>query len=113
MNEALTPTEAAVTRLWAELLEAEPKSRDADFFELGGQSLTLLRFVARVQDAYGVELPVEMLFAEDLTVAVAARAIDESLAEGADDGRLEELMAELDALSDEQVRALLAEGGDR
>jgi acyl carrier protein len=113
MEMAQTPTERAVIGMWTELLGAEPGGPDADFFDLGGQSLTLLQFIARVQENFGVELPVEMLFAEDLTVAVAARTIDEALVTAVGDDELAELLAELDGLSDEQVQALLADGGNR
>lgn len=112
-DTAMTPTEAAVVRMWTELLGREPGSLHEDFFEIGGQSITLVQFVARVQDSYGVELPVEVLFAEDLTAAAAARAIDEALLESISEAEMEALLGELDGLSDDEVRALLAEGGDR
>lgn len=81
MKQAPTPTELTVMHMWADLLATAPETPSADFFELGGQSLALLRFMARVEEAYGVELPVELLFAEDLTVSLAARAIEETLLE--------------------------------
>ena len=111
MEGAPTPTELTVIGMWTELLGTEPAGPDADFFDLGGQSLTLLQFIARVQETFGVELPVEMLFSEDLTAALAARAIDEALLTTVGDDELAGLMAELDELSDEQVQALLADGG--
>jgi acyl carrier protein len=113
MQKELTPTERTVIGMWSELLGHEPGGPDADFFDLGGQSLALLQFIARVQENFGVELPVEMLFSDDLTVAVAARAIDEALLTAVGDDELAELLAELDGLSDEQVQALLADGGNR
>jgi len=72
----------------------------------------LLQFIARVQETFGVELPVEMLFSEDLTVALAARAIDGALLTTVGDEELADLLAELDGLSDDQVKALLAGGGN-
>lgn len=110
MEDAPTPTERTVIGMWTELLGKAPGGPDADFFDLGGQSLTLLQFIARVQETFGVELPVELLFSEDLTVALAARAIDGALLTTVGDDELAELMAELDGLSDEQVKALLAGG---
>ncbi|MGI5128081.1 phosphopantetheine-binding protein [Pseudonocardia sp. CA-107938] len=112
MDTAPTPTERTVIGMWTDLLGNAPAGTDADFFELGGQSLTLLQFIARVQDTFGVELPVEMLFSEDLTVALAARAIDEALLTSVGDDELAALMAELDGLSEEQVQALLGERGN-
>ena len=111
-DDEMTPSETTVMRMWTELLGSRPSSTHDDFFELGGVSLTLVQFMARVQETYGVELPVEILFAEGLTVAVAAQAIDQALVEVLGAAEVDGLLAELDRLSDEEVRALLAEGGN-
>ncbi|RCG33247.1 hypothetical protein DQ384_02110 [Sphaerisporangium album] len=105
----MTLTETAVAAMWAELLGVTPGSVDDDFFELGGQSLTMVRFLARVQETYGVELPIDRLFGGDFTVAEAAKAIDHGRLEAADDTEIAALMAELDGMSDEDVLALFAE----
>jgi acyl carrier protein len=100
----MTPTELVVTEMWTELLGGPPPSVNDDFFALGAQSLTLVQFLARVQERYGVELPVDVLFSTEFTVAEAARLIDEALL---GDDRLAELLDELDGMSDEEVQALL------
>ncbi|MBO3748355.1 hypothetical protein J5X84_19955 [Streptosporangiaceae bacterium NEAU-GS5] len=101
-------TEIAVLRMWTELgLHAD--SADDDFFEAGGQSLTLVRFLARVQEAYGVELPVDRLFDADLTVAAAARLITEAQLAMTDDDELAAVLATVEGLSDDELAALLAE----
>jgi acyl carrier protein len=105
----MTRTEAAVAAMWEDLLGVAPGSAGDDFFELGGQSLTMVRFIARVQEAYGVELPIDVLFAGGFTVAEAARVIDQSRLDAADEGELAELLDELDGMSDEDVLALLAD----
>lgn len=104
----MTPTEVVVAEIWAELLGTPPQSVDDDFFALGAQSLTVVQFLARVQERYGVELPIDVLFASDFTVAEAARLIDETLG-GVSDEQLAELLDELDDLSDDDLRALLDE----
>lgn len=109
-EQDMTPTEAGVMRMWTELLGTAPASVHEDFFTLGGDSLALVRFLARVQDGYGVELPVEALFAAEFTVARAAHEIDQRLLDEVDADELDALLAEVDALSDDEVRALLAEG---
>lgn len=102
------PTEAAVARIWTEL-GLRPAALDDDFFALGGQSLTLVRFLARVQESFGVELPVDRLFDADLTVAAAARHITQAQLDAAADGDLAELLAEVEGLSEDELAALLAE----
>ena len=95
----MTPEEAAVARIWTGL-GLRPTSAEDEFFDLGGESLVLVGFLARVQDELGVELPVDELFEEDLTVAAAARAIERT--------RLAAALAELDGMSDAEVAQLLS-----
>ncbi|MEV0326760.1 HAD-IIIC family phosphatase [Micromonospora echinospora] len=104
--DARTPTELAVARLWAEVLGVAPVSVWDSFFALGGQSLQVVQFMARVRAGYGVELPVDLLFTTGFTVAQAARAIDDVRpVSGAD---IDLLIAQVEALSDDEVAALLA-----
>ncbi|GFJ82783.1 HAD-IIIC family phosphatase [Phytohabitans houttuyneae] len=96
------PTEARVAAIWAELLDFPPGSVHDNFHELGGHSLALVRFAVRVRDEFGVELPVDALFTDAFTVAGIARTIREHATDG-----LDSLLAELEQLSDDEVRALL------
>jgi acyl carrier protein len=107
----MTPTQATVAAMWTELLGVSPASADDDFFALGGQSLAMVQFLARVQENYGIELPIDLLFGGDFTVAEAAAAIDRGRLESADDDEIAALLAELEGMSDEDVMALLAEEG--
>ncbi|MER7275111.1 phosphopantetheine-binding protein [Dactylosporangium sp. NPDC000244] len=91
----MTPEETTVARIWTEL-GLKPTSAEDDFFDLGGESLVLVGFLARVQAEMGLELAVDELFEEDLTVAAAARAITRAA------------LAELDGLSDAEVAELLS-----
>lgn len=100
--------EAAIARIWIDL-GLRPTSVDDDFFALGGQSLTLVRFLARVQDDLGVELPIDALFETDLTVAAVARVVTTARLESADAGELALALAELDGMSEDDLAALLAE----
>nr|WP_157553971.1 acyl carrier protein [Herbidospora sakaeratensis] len=97
-----------VMRLWSEILGVPVTSPDDDFFDLGGQSLSMVQFLARVEGEFGVELPIEVLFAGDLTASGAARAIQDVLDEEGDD--VDALLAEVDALPAGEIKALL---GDR
>ena len=66
--------EEILANLWQELLGVERVGRLDNFFELGGHSLLGVRLLARIWKAFGVELPITILFTrprlEQLTQAV-------------------------------------------
>ncbi|MFD7431571.1 amino acid adenylation domain-containing protein [Streptomyces sp. NPDC059818] len=70
-----TPTQVAVTGIWAELLGVDPVGVDDDFFELGGHSLLAARVVSRLRRDLGVEVSHRTLF-EARTPALLAAAVD-------------------------------------
>jgi amino acid adenylation domain-containing protein/FkbM family methyltransferase len=70
-----TPVEAALARIWEEVLQAEGIGADDDFFALGGHSLLATRVQARVAAALGVELPLRAFF-QHSTVAELAAAVE-------------------------------------
>jgi acyl transferase domain-containing protein/SAM-dependent methyltransferase/acyl carrier protein len=114
--------ERRVMAIWQEVLGVDDVEPDADLTTLGGDSLVATQIVARLRDAFGVDVPLRDFFADPTpagTVAAvrAARAGDTSLAYedgaaaagGAGDGPdLDDLLAEIEQLSDEQVRTELA-----
>jgi amino acid adenylation domain-containing protein len=54
--------ERGIVAMWEELLKREPIGRHDHFFELGGDSLLAIRFVAAFVEDYGRSLEVRMLF---------------------------------------------------
>jgi len=59
-TDAFDPTDAqdTLTRLWAVLLEIETPSIDADFFELGGTSMTVVKMLVEVSNTFHVDVDV-------------------------------------------------------
>ncbi|MFF3553855.1 pyridoxal-phosphate dependent enzyme [Streptomyces tsukubensis] len=53
---------AVVRRIWSEELFVEHVELYDDFFDLGGDSLTAVRVAFRVQEEFGLDVPVETLF---------------------------------------------------
>jgi iturin family lipopeptide synthetase A len=68
-------TEIRLERIWAEALGLDRVSVHDDFFALRGHSLLATRVIARVGDAFGVEVPLQSIF-EAPTIAGLARNIE-------------------------------------
>jgi phthiocerol/phenolphthiocerol synthesis type-I polyketide synthase E len=68
--------EAAIARLWGEVLGGEEISVTDNFFELGGNSLVAVQLIALVRQEFGVRLPMRSLF-EYPTVEGAAAKVAE------------------------------------
>ena len=56
-----TPLERSLAAIWSELLGRSRIGPNDDFFDLGGHSLLAVKLFARVQERYGVNLPLATL----------------------------------------------------
>jgi Phosphopantetheine attachment site len=106
-----TQLERDLVALWADLLNVEAVGIHENFFELGGHSLLAVQLLSRVRQIYAVDLSLEVVYSGEFMVAELAKAIELKEIEQAG-GDYGELIAELDGLSDAEVRALLAEEQD-
>ena len=70
-----------------------------------------MSLLSRVRRIYGVELSLEVVYSGEFTVAELARAIERQEIEQAG-GDYPALLQELEGLSDEEARALLAQEQD-
>ncbi|HEY0015276.1 MAG TPA: amino acid adenylation domain-containing protein [Longimicrobium sp.] len=68
-----TPVEAGLAAIWADVLHVERVGARDHFFQLGGHSLLATRVVARVRDAFEVDLPLRALFDAPTVAELAAR----------------------------------------
>ncbi|HEX5870189.1 MAG TPA: non-ribosomal peptide synthetase, partial [Longimicrobium sp.] len=69
--EPTTAVEQALAAMWAEVLRVERVGVNDDFFQLGGHSLLIMRLIARVQDAFGLELSIRTVFSAPTLGAMA------------------------------------------
>ncbi|MGH3187974.1 MAG: non-ribosomal peptide synthetase [Streptosporangiaceae bacterium] len=103
--EPRNPVEATLAGIWSDILAAqEPVGVHDNVFAAGGQSLTATKFVVRVADAYGVNLPVHQVFASP-TIAELAEIISADPNFGR--ATRSSHHVDLDALSDEDLDELL------
>ena len=98
--------EQEVAAVWQQVLGVERVGLRDSFWDLGGHSLLATKVLARLQEALGLELPLQILF-EFPSLGGFAAAVGHHLMEAAGDGDLDGLMDEVDGLSDTAVRELL------
>jgi len=90
-----TPTEQRVAAIVASLLGLERVGVNDNFFYLGGNSLFGTQVIARLRDAFNIDLPLLKLF-DHPTVADLAAEVERML------------VANLDAMSEDEAQRLLA-----
>ncbi len=102
-----TELERQLCRLWADLLNVPAVGPNQNFFALGGHSLLAVQLLSRVRQLYGVEVSLDVVYTGEFTVAELAKAIElKEIAQAG--GEYQDLLAELERLSEDEVRALLA-----
>ncbi|WP_327370483.1 non-ribosomal peptide synthetase [Streptomyces sp. NBC_01217] len=73
---ARTPREAALCRMYGEILGLGEVGIDDSFFDLGGHSLLVTRLVSRIRAAFGVEVAVSTVFDAPSVAALVDRLDD-------------------------------------
>jgi amino acid adenylation domain-containing protein len=104
-------TEQALAAIWRDVLRIEQVGRHDSFFDLGGHSLLVMEVMAQAQKVFGVNVPLTRLFDATTIAALAEVIVEAQLATyRADD--VDRLEAELLDLSEDELRALLAQTGE-
>ncbi|WP_317259576.1 MULTISPECIES: alpha/beta fold hydrolase [Streptomyces] len=70
-----TPTEERLCALFAEVLGLEEVGAEASFFELGGDSILVMKLIAQIRAVLGAEVSIRAMFTAP-TVADVARLLD-------------------------------------
>jgi acyl carrier protein len=93
-----SPIEKHLAGFLSSLLSVDRVGREDNFFILGGHSLMGAQLIAKIQDSFGVELPLRSLF-EEPTIRGMSEEIE----------RL--IYAKVSAMSEEEAQQLLASSG--
>lgn len=104
-----TPVEEVLAEMWAGLLDMERVGIHDSFFELGGHSLLAVQSMALLQDLFGIDEPLIILFFENPTIAGLATALTESLPDHENTEKIAEKLRMVMNMSDDEVENLLAE----
>jgi FkbH-like protein len=104
-----TLLEQELAALWCELLHLPELGIHDNFFEFGGHSLLAVQLLSRVRQMCGVDLSLEVVYSGDFTIAELAKAVELKEIEQAAGGEYQDLLQELEGLSDAEVRELLAQ----
>ncbi|AUS79786.1 non-ribosomal peptide synthetase [Actinoalloteichus sp. AHMU CJ021] len=76
-----TDTEKVLCEVWSEVLGVDPVGIDADFFALGGDSISGLRVLSRLREHLNLPLPARLLFDEPTVAGLAAHVDGHTTAE--------------------------------
>ncbi|MGH9337637.1 MAG: phosphopantetheine-binding protein, partial [Vicinamibacteria bacterium] len=106
---ARTPTEEVVAGIFAEVLGVERVSVEDSFFDLGGHSLLATQVVSRLKEAYPLAVHLRSIF-ERPTPESLSRLLLQDPAARENVERISETLLRLSELSEEDAKALLAEG---
>ena len=101
-----TPLEEALCAIWSEVLGVERVGVHDNFFELGGHSLLLTQVISRVRENLKIEVPMRTFF-QGPTVDGLVVAITQLQAAREEVGDIEQLLEQLDRLSEEELQALI------
>ena len=109
LSSPSTATEASLAEIWADLLKVPSISASDNFFDLGGHSLLAVLLLVRIHETFGIELSIDDVYSSGLTLAEMAQRIDLLQLGDLDSAEYAELLQEIEGLSDEEARRMLAE----
>jgi amino acid adenylation domain-containing protein len=104
---ARTLIEEDLAKIWAEVLSLDQLGVHDNFFDLGGHSLAATRVISQVIKRFQAEVPLQALLSAP-TVAEMAAMIVEHQARRLDRESSIRMLAEVEQLTDEEARKLLA-----
>jgi amino acid adenylation domain-containing protein len=92
-----TPIEQMLAEIWGAVLKLDRVGVEDNLFAIGGHSLIATRIVARIREAFQIDLPLRALY-DAPTIARLAVAVVTAQAEKADADLLEQLLAEVEEM---------------
>ena len=104
--------EEAIAFIWRDIFGIKQIGINDDFFGIGGNSLIAIQVISRLRKEFDIDLPMSALF-EHTTISSLAAVIRSIRSEGRSDDEeileMEQLLAEIENLTPEEIKAALAE----
>ena len=102
-----TEVEQRIAAVWREVLGVAQVGIHDNFFHVGGHSLKALQVISRLRRAFQAEVSVRAIF-ETPTVAGLAEVLEQTRV-AQEDGDLARMLAEVEALSEDEAKNRLEE----
>ncbi|TCP54480.1 acyl transferase domain-containing protein [Tumebacillus sp. BK434] len=100
--------ETTIAGFWAELFGVQQPSVQADFFDLGGNSLVAIQLVTRMRKQFGMDFPINTIF-ESPTIEALAQMVESNQLGQEKIDALEDLLKQIEGMSDEDLLAKMLE----
>ena len=107
-----TPAEKELVRILEEVFQRERIGVHDNFFQLGGNSLLMMRVVSRIRDIFHVDVPIARFFQEP-TIAQLAKIIVEEKTGTKEVDQIAQLLDQLEHMSIEDVKVQLKQFTDK
>jgi acyl transferase domain-containing protein/acyl carrier protein len=100
--------EKTIAKIWQEVIGFEKIGIHDNFFELGGHSLLAVQVTSRLRETFKLDLPLRTLLFETPTIAQLAAVIGKETTSVDETEPMEQLLAEIESLSPEELAQELA-----
>ena len=102
------PIEQKLAEIYSEVLGVDQIGVNDNFFDLGGHSLLAMQVLSRVCQDFQTEIPIHVLFTGEFSIAQLAKTVGKNQ-EQTTAHEIDAVLKQLDGLSNEEVKQLLAE----
>lgn len=110
-HTGMTETERRLAQIWSEILQIPSVAPQDNFFDLGGHSLLVVLLQMRVREIFDIELEVDDVYSGTLTLQGLAEKIEIKKIGELTPQEYRALVAEIDALTEQEVHEFLAREG--
>jgi amino acid adenylation domain-containing protein len=105
-----TAVEKFLAQSWADILSLDEVGVHDNFFDLGGHSLAAMRIISLIIRQFDLEISMQCLLAAP-TIAELAALIDEQMEKKIDEELLDQVVNQVDALTDTEAQDWLGKSG--